>query len=359
MPQDLIMAGAVLLLRGGAFAALALVGGALLRDRRRTPAARLGAAFAFGAALYALCAAPGVHAVLGPVAAPLLALSAGNNILLWLFARGLFEDGFRPRRRHLVLWGAVFAVGLVHGFLPAGVTGLILLGQNLGFAVLALGWTIRGWGDDLVQRRRLLRVFVVLAAGLHTAIVVVPAFFGLVSDGLQLGQSALLFVIAGAIAFAAMRVAGDDLFALPSPATATPAMVPDPDRALVGRLERLMTVERLHRRESLSIADLARAMDLPEYRLRRLINRELGHRNFSAFLNGYRLAEARAALADPAQEAVPILTVALDAGFNSLGPFNRAFKAATGQTPSAYRRAHMGTAADHSSLSAGRISKSA
>jgi AraC-like DNA-binding protein len=35
---------------------------------------------------------------------------------------------------------------------------------------------------------------------------------------------------------------------------------------------------------------------------------------------------------------VPILTVALDAGFGSIGPFNRAFKAHTGLTPSEYRR---------------------
>ena len=49
--------------------------------------------------------------------------------------------------------------------------------------------------------------------------------------------------------------------------------------------------------------------------------------------------EAEAALGDPAQAAVPILTIALDAGFGSIGPFNRAFKAHTGVTPSEYRRA--------------------
>jgi AraC-like DNA-binding protein len=35
---------------------------------------------------------------------------------------------------------------------------------------------------------------------------------------------------------------------------------------------------------------------------------------------------------------VPILTIALDAGFQSLGPFNRAFKAHAGVTPSEFRR---------------------
>jgi AraC-like DNA-binding protein len=47
-------------------------------------------------------------------------------------------------------------------------------------------------------------------------------------------------------------------------------------------------------------------------------------------------------LADPGQAEVPILTIALDAGFGSIGPFNRAFKAQTGLTPSEYRRARAG-----------------
>ena len=47
---------------------------------------------------------------------------------------------------------------------------------------------------------------------------------------------------------------------------------------------------------------------------------------------------ASTALADPAQAEVPVITIAMDAGFASLGPFNRAFKATTGVTPTEYRR---------------------
>jgi len=32
-----------------------------------------------------------------------------------------------------------------------------------------------------------------------------------------------------------------------------------------------------------------------------------------------------------------VLTIALDLGYGSLGPFNRAFKEMTGMTPTAYR----------------------
>jgi AraC-like DNA-binding protein len=58
--------------------------------------------------------------------------------------------------------------------------------------------------------------------------------------------------------------------------------------------------------------------------LRRLINQRLGYRNFNVFLNEHRIAEAKAALADPSQAEVPVITIAMDAGFQSLGPFNRA-----------------------------------
>lgn len=129
-----------------------------------------------------------------------------------------------------------------------------------------------------------------------------------------------------------------------------------------------MTVERAYRQEGSTIGRLAQMQGLPEYKLRRLINQGLGYRNFNSFLNHYRIADAKEAFADPAQSAVPVLTIALDAGFNSLGPFNRAFKAETGVTPSEYRRLAGGGPAAASAdfkigqpvpVSAGRTSNSA
>jgi AraC-like DNA-binding protein len=104
------------------------------------------------------------------------------------------------------------------------------------------------------------------------------------------------------------------------------------------QIERLMTIERVYRQEGLTIGLLAVKLGLPEHRLRTLINQRLGHRNFNAFLNRYRIDEAKAALGDPDQMDVPVLTIALDAGFQSITPFNRAFKADTGLTPTEFRR---------------------
>jgi AraC-like DNA-binding protein len=117
------------------------------------------------------------------------------------------------------------------------------------------------------------------------------------------------------------------------------------DVRITQKLDRLMGEERAYREEALTITALALKLGVPEYKLRRLINRQLGHRNFSAYLNQWRLADAKESLADPGQRDVPISTIGLDAGFQSLGPFNRAFKAETGLTPSEFRSNALGAAA--------------
>ena len=99
-----------------------------------------------------------------------------------------------------------------------------------------------------------------------------------------------------------------------------------------------MDRDRTYRVDDLTLGLLALKLAVPEYRLRRFINLRLGHRNFNAYVNGMRLAEARAALADPVRHATSVLEIAMTAGFASIGPFNRAFKAASGVTPSEFRR---------------------
>ena len=164
----------------------------------------------------------------------------------------------------------------------------------------------------------------------------------LAPEGTSLAGAIGMFVIAGIAAWSLLGVARkQSLFAatdLPRPVEEPIPAVEPGDQQLVAKLEQLMSVERAHRQDGLTIGSLAQQLGLPEYRLRRLINQALGYRNFNSFVNRYRIAEVKAALADPNQADVPVLTLALDAGFSSLGPFNRAFKAETGVTPSEYRR---------------------
>ncbi len=115
-----------------------------------------------------------------------------------------------------------------------------------------------------------------------------------------------------------------------------------------------METDRLWKREGLGIAELARELGTQEYLLRRAINRRLGYRNFNDFLHGYRLAEVAQRLGDPAERHLPVLTIALDCGYGSIGPFNRAFKARFGVTPSQFRELR---AKDIAVSEIGRISR--
>jgi AraC-like DNA-binding protein len=313
-------------------------------------AARLGAAFALGSAAFSLCSQPGLHAVLGPAAVPVLALAAGNNLVFWLFARALFDDGFRLRAWQGVAWAAIVATALACGLVlqpqaspAAGPVHAALGFESLAFALAAAAQTLGSWRDDLVEPRRRLRLFVVIAAaGLSVASNLGVLLLPTPSPGAALLQAAALAAIAAVVTWSLTRISGGEaLFALPGapePVQAAPAGLSPADVRLADALARRMADERLYRQDGLTIGRLAHLQDVPEYRLRRVINQGLGQRNFAAWLNGYRIAEAMAALADASQDEVPILTIALDAGFASLGPFNRAFKAETGMTPTEYRR---------------------
>lgn len=86
----------------------------------------------------------------------------------------------------------------------------------------------------------------------------------------------------------------------------------------------------------LGLADLARLLEVPRNQLSAVINQELGV-NFYDLVNGYRVREFRALLADPRLREEKILTLAFDAGFNSKPTFNKVVLKHTGKTPSQLR----------------------
>ena len=299
-----------------------------------------------------------------PWRAPLIALSTGNVVVFWLFARALFDDAFELRRWHALPWAAVVGISLVNclvlgpassenfQILGVGIHSIVMSLIALGFIALAVGQTVASWSIDLVESRRRLRIFIVAAAAVYGG---VNAILQLLMPGgnqpgvVNTANAAVLAGVVVAIAYSLIRVAGTDLFSV-TPLISAAAEVSDhaiapnsdnsgaADQKLINALTRLMADDRIYRDEKMTIGTLALRLAVPEYKLRRLINQGLGYRNFNVFLNDHRIREAKAALADPTQAEVPVITIAMDAGFQSLGPFNRAFKATTGVTPSEYRR---------------------
>lgn len=86
-----------------------------------------------------------------------------------------------------------------------------------------------------------------------------------------------------------------------------------------------------------NLSDLSIKAGLPEYRLRKLINTELGFSNFNQFINHHRISEACRMLESEEYTEVPISRIALNVGFNSITTFNRVFKEMKNTSPSQYR----------------------
>jgi AraC-like DNA-binding protein len=344
-------------LRGATVALLLVLAASLFRGFGTVIAGRLAAAFALGSAAHAVSYSIGATSPVSIAHAPLIALSTGNVVVFWLFTRALFDETFRLRWWHALVWAAVAAFSFVNcmWIAPASGARLSIIAVNLialGFIALAVMQTVASWPSDLVERRRSVRVFIVSAAALYGGLNAVLQIAMSGSGNAEIANTMNLAVLAGvvaAICYAMMRVDGTDLFAVSSEVeadTGDAAVIESSaaDRKLIGALMRLMADERIYRHDNVTIGTLATKLGIPEYRLRRLINQRLGYRNFNVFLNEHRIAEAKAALADPSQAEVPVITIAMDAGFQSLGPFNRAFKATTGVTPTEYRRLKATTA---------------
>ena len=345
-----------LALRAGTTALLLVLAASLFRDFRGVVAGRLAAAFALGSAAHAVTYAIGSTSPVSIGHAPLIALSTGNIVVFWLFTRALFDDAFKLRGWHALLWASVAGFSFINcawiAPASAGNARFSIVAINLlvlGFIALAVGQTIASWSADLVEGRRRLRVFIVSAAALYggiNAILQMLISGREAADVANTANAALLAAIVAAICYSMLRVAAVDLFPV-APVAAAVANAPPSiaaqdsgaaDQRLVDALMRLMADERIYRHDNVTIGTLATKLAIPEYKLRRLINQRLGYRNFNVFLNNHRIEEAKAALADPSQAEVPVITIAMDAGFQSLGPFNRAFKATTGVTPTEYRR---------------------
>ncbi|MBR0755041.1 AraC family transcriptional regulator [Bradyrhizobium jicamae] len=316
----------------------------------------LGMAMSAGGIFYAITTAPFFpKSALWWTVPTMFALPA----IFWLWARAAFDDDFELRWWHGAFWLSIVAAGFavtlswivwpVWARRGAEVLSFVDVVLALAVAVQA----VRTWRVDLVARRRRLRLAMLV---INVGLIVVLAGAGsaalpVAAPGTpdSLPSALCLFVVsmlAGLGVFGAPVAVNDATAAIASgdigvqarasERAAAAAVAVDP--LLLRRLDHLMTVERIYRQEGLAIGMLAAQLDVHEYRLRRAINEGLGYRNFNAFLNRYRIADAKAALSDMTQREVPVLTIAMDAGFQSIGPFNRAFKAETGMTPSEFRR---------------------
>ena len=207
------------------------------------------------------------------------------------------------------------------------------------FVGYALYWTVKDWRADLVEMRRFLRTLVTAVFGINIVSETLLTRVVIPNDDILMfyvsqGYTTFLLVLQSAF----IVWLWNPVRTMPAAIIGTPvAEDTEPTLDLDYAAFTAAMAQRVYQEPGLSIASLAALLKIPEYRLRRLINAKLGYRNFNQMLHAYRVADAAAALADPEKRHLPILTIALTAGYQSINPFNRAFKESKGVTPSAFR----------------------
>lgn len=275
----------------------------------------------------------------------------------WLVARALFRGDGAVGRVHLAvaLGMAVMIVGvrvasrsevMAGDWVAASLGALLSLASS---AVLALAFleALRGWSGAMPVRERRLRVAFMLVFG---GCVLVSTVVGGLADALPALRELEPHVVAGCALAILLYTQWalherrtrmwpmQSVDALPITPEASPSTPTSEQRQLAGRILRLLERDEAYRQPDLKVADLATRLECAEHRVSRTITQVLHERNFNSLVNRYRIDHVCRALSQRGS-ARTLLEISMDAGFASLGPFNRAFKAALGCTPSAFREA--------------------
>lgn len=328
----------------------------LFRDHRKSTTGLMGALFAAAGCMDQITVPFGPRT--GLIGAIFQAGSISGIVWFWLLAKSLFDDAFRWRGWYLLVLAVLWAFSLGAYFFTDAfmlvdtaaafsfdVYKMSLIPQQaimLVLSALVIYEAAKDWRNDLVESRRRFRQIFLLAAAV---LLIVVSF----SNFLQLGTvrnpamdaagNVVGLVLVLAIAVWLLRIRSDafsDVTANPFPSS-VPADSSDP---MIGEINALMTEQQLYTELGLTITMLAERLKEKEYRVRKIINGNMRYRNFNQFLNHFRIQEAAHRLSDPERRRLPILTIAIDVGYGSLAPFNKAFKAIHGVTPTEYRKRH-------------------
>ena len=113
---------------------------------------------------------------------------------------------------------------------------------------------------------------------------------------------------------------------------------PDTDYAeQVKTIEREMEEQQLYKNPVLTLADVARELDVTPKQISQAINKGTDL-NFNDFVNQFRVASVLREFEAGIHKERTLLGIALSCGFNSKSTFNRAFKKYTGLSPNEFIR---------------------
>jgi len=275
--------------------------------------------------------------------------NAPNLVFIWLFALSVFQTRFE-----LSIWHMI--IGLIYSFpifwfrtyefdFISQPPFILTVGVSVG-SVLLMGhlvWVIlRERHTDLMEARKQSRlVFVGVLVIVTVLTAIVDAYLiAVMPKWARLIKAAMIWPAVAAAYFWIMR-ASEDSFVVDQPTEAFETardQLGAKDQPLFRALQKRIKTDQIYLDPTLTIRELAKDLGVTSHRLRALINQSLGYENFNQFLNSHRIRSIVEKFNDPENDHLPILSIALDGGFKSLAPFNKAFKEIKGQTPSQYRK---------------------
>lgn len=292
------------------------------------------------------------RAALGP-AYPLVAIaSCASCSFFWLTSRELFRHRAPLGLLEIAILSGIFLPTVFDQFaLTIGLGSLVgeaslaswmtrLDGLQTLFSsaalVLAFGEGLNGWSGISEAEKRIRYVFLsAFSAGVGICVLLFD------HGRLEFISPEITTAIQGLCAIAILGCASIAIVyrqrhPLPAGSTrkAPPATAGEHDLA---RRAHAIVAEGAYLDPDLKVSTLAGMLGEKDYKVSRAIVAGLRQPNFNRFINRFRIEHAQTLLSDPVAASRGILNIALDSGFASLGPFNRAFKEATGLTPREYR----------------------
>jgi AraC-like DNA-binding protein len=105
----------------------------------------------------------------------------------------------------------------------------------------------------------------------------------------------------------------------------------------LNKLKTFMENEKPYLNPDFTLNDVSEQLNISNHNLSEILNTRL-NQNFFDFINHYRVEEVKKHLVDPGNDHLTLLSIGLDAGFNSKSGFNAIFKKYMNITPSEYRQ---------------------
>lgn len=301
-------------------------------------------------------------------------LGNASGFILWIFSYMLFVDGAKIRHIHPGFWALAIGADLVR--LAGSIAGnfftesfytfsnnfyyTLTMGVSqsvmIGFVLASIHLATKGFTRDLIVERRSERIAFSISVAMLLLVMVADRGFWVFGTILQFENASTLLggtiidrtILYGIYTYLTSTVLF--LWILSSPPVTMNRRskhsievfgeldkVSKIEASVIRRIEDAMLNHKLYLRPHLTVSELSKKVSVPEYKVRKAINRQLGFKNFCEFLNHYRIEETSRLLLET---EIPISNIGIDVGYSSMSTFYKAFKEKYSLTPKEYRAIH-------------------